>query len=137
MKPAHISGMQNYCFCNSSISGGTICKAIAAMAWGTEICPKLDFLTAAWFIRVSIQIIVEKIFGPGNQYVTAEKMILQNNEAMVAIDMPAGPSEVLVIADKHAIPRHAEHGPDSQVVLVIAGEGVNVNVTEEELSKQC
>lgn len=45
---------------------------------------------------------VDKIFGPGNQYVTAAKMLLQNSEAMVAIDMPAGPSEVLVIADKEA-----------------------------------
>ncbi|KAG5015090.1 hypothetical protein JHK85_021226 [Glycine max] len=103
-------------------------QAISAMAWGTETCPK-----------------VEKIFGPGNQYVTAAKMILQNSEAMVSIDMPAGPSEVLVIADKHAIPRHvaadllsqAEHGPDSQVVLVISGEGVDLNVIEEELNKQC
>ncbi|MQM01664.1 hypothetical protein Taro_034420 [Colocasia esculenta] len=88
---------------------------------------------------------VEKIFGPGNQYVTAAKMILQNSEAMVSIDMPAGPSEVLVIADKHANPVHiaadllsqAEHGPDSQVVLVIAGDGVDVDAIEEEISKQC
>ena len=66
---------------------------------------------------------VDKIFGPGNQYVTAAKMALQNSEAMVAIDMPAGPSEVLVIADAGAPPAHvaadllsqAEHGPDSQV----------------------
>ena len=66
---------------------------------------------------------VDKIFGPGNQYVTAAKMALQNSEAMVAIDMPAGPSEVLVIADADAPPAHvaadllsqAEHGPDSQV----------------------
>ncbi|MED6120428.1 hypothetical protein PIB30_020780 [Stylosanthes scabra] len=103
---------------------GTICKAIAAMAWVIETCPK-----------------VEKIFGPGNQYVTAAKMIPQENEVMVAIDMAAVPSEVLVIADKHAIPRHvvadllsqAEHGPDSQVVLVIAGEGVNVNALTHSL----
>ncbi|GMH39666.1 hypothetical protein BSKO_07564 [Bryopsis sp. KO-2023] len=84
-------------------------QAVAAMAWGTESCPKVD-----------------KIFGPGNQYVTAAKMMLQNSEAMVSIDMPAGPSEVLVIADGGADPDHvacdllsqAEHGPDSQVVLV-------------------
>ncbi|KAF9601755.1 hypothetical protein IFM89_022869 [Coptis chinensis] len=75
--------------------------------------------------------LVEKIFGPGNQYVTTTKMILQNSEAMVSIDMPAGPSEVLVIADKYANPVHiaadllsqAKHGPDSQVVLVIYGDG--------------
>lgn len=66
---------------------------------------------------------VHKILGPGNQFVTAAKMMLQNSEAMVATDMPAGPSEVLVIADDSASPAHvaadllsqAEHGPDSQV----------------------
>ncbi|CAN5351959.1 histidinol dehydrogenase [soil metagenome] len=85
-------------------------QAIAGMAFGTESIPKVD-----------------KIFGPGNQYVTAAKMILQNSEAMVSIDMPAGPSEVLVIADKTADPEfvaadllsQAEHGSDSQVVLVV------------------
>jgi len=84
-------------------------QAIAGMAYGTESIPKVD-----------------KIFGPGNQYVTAAKMILQNSEAMVAIDMPAGPSEVLVIADGNANPEfvaadllsQAEHGSDSQAVLV-------------------
>lgn len=68
---------------------------------------------------------VDKLLGPGNQYVTAAKMLLQNSEAMVSIDMPAGPSEVLVIADKQASPAfvaadllsQAEHGPDSQVAL--------------------
>ncbi|PKA57011.1 Histidinol dehydrogenase, chloroplastic [Apostasia shenzhenica] len=102
-------------------------QAIAAMAWGTESCPK-----------------VEKILGPGNQYVTAAKMILQNSEAMISIDMPAGPSEVLVIADQHANPiliaadllSQAEHGPDSQVVLVIVGD-VDSGVIEAEISKQC
>ncbi|XP_057970261.1 histidinol dehydrogenase, chloroplastic-like isoform X2 [Malania oleifera] len=103
-------------------------QAISAMAWGTTSCPKVD-----------------KIFGPGNQYVTAAKMILQNSEAMVSIDMPAGPSEVLVIADKHANPAHiaadllsqAEHGPDSQVVLVIAGDDVDLKAIEEEMNAQC
>jgi len=84
-------------------------QAIAGMAWGTESIPKVD-----------------KIFGPGNQYVTAAKMLLQNSEAQIAIDMPAGPSEVLVIADDSANPEfvaadllsQAEHGADSQVVLV-------------------
>ncbi|CAI7862765.1 unnamed protein product, partial [Closterium sp. NIES-53] len=64
-------------------------QAVAAMAWGTATCPKVD-----------------KIFGPGNQYVTAAKMALQTSEAMVSIDMPAGPSEVLVIADETASPAH-------------------------------
>ncbi|KAL5097697.1 hypothetical protein RYX36_002024 [Vicia faba] len=147
--PAHIAGCKTIVLANPPTQDGSTCKevlycakkagvthilkaggaqAISAMAWGTETCPK-----------------VEKIFGPGNQYVTAAKMILQNSEAMVSIDMPAGPSEVLVIADKHAIPSHvaadllsqAEHGPDSQVVLVIAGDGVDQSAIQEELSKQC
>ncbi|MBN2733173.1 MAG: histidinol dehydrogenase [Balneolaceae bacterium] len=89
------------------LAGGA--QAVAAMAWGTDSVPKAD-----------------KILGPGNQYVTAAKMLLQNSEAQVAIDMPAGPSEVLVIADETADPAfvaadllsQAEHGADSQVVLV-------------------
>lgn len=82
-------------------------QAIAAMAYGTATISKVD-----------------KIFGPGNQYVTKAKELIQQDG--VAIDMPAGPSEVLVIADKSAIPEfvasdllaQAEHGPDSQVVLL-------------------
>ncbi|KAJ7665547.1 histidinol dehydrogenase-domain-containing protein [Mycena rosella] len=85
-------------------------QAIAALAYGTETVPKVD-----------------KIFGPGNQWVTAAKMLVQNDtDALVSIDMPAGPSEVLVIADYTANPAfvaadllsQAEHGIDSQVVLV-------------------
>ena len=102
-------------------------QAVAAMAWGTETCPKVD-----------------KIFGPGNQFVTAAKMLLQNSEAMVAIDMPAGPSEVLVIADKDAPLSHvaidllsqAEHGPDSQAIL-IALPGVDVEALRKEVEHQC
>lgn len=71
---------------------------------------------------------VDKLLGPGNQYVTAAKMLLQNSEAMVSIDMPAGPSEVLVIADGAADPAHvaadllsqAEHGPDSQACCSVS-----------------
>ena len=83
-------------------------QAIAAMASGTETIPKVD-----------------KIFGPGNQYVTMAKQLVQQQG--VAIDMPAGPSEVLVIADESCEPAfvaadllsQAEHGPDSQVILVV------------------
>ncbi|KAI3965077.1 hypothetical protein MKX01_014008 [Papaver californicum] len=72
-------------------------------------------------------------------------MILRNTEAMVSIDMPADLSKVLFIADKHANPVHiaadllskANHGPDSQVVLVIAGDGVDVEAFEKEISSQC
>ncbi|KAI9090554.1 histidine biosynthesis trifunctional-protein [Phlyctochytrium arcticum] len=90
------------------VAGGA--QAVAAMAYGTETVPKVD-----------------KICGPGNQYVTAAKMIAQSDStAMVSIDMPAGPSELLVIADHTSNPAYvasdllsqAEHGTDSQVVLV-------------------
>ncbi len=82
-------------------------QAIAAMAYGTETVPKVD-----------------KIFGPGNQYVTQAKLMVQATG--VAIDMPAGPSEVLVWADDEAnadfvaadLLAQAEHGPDSQAVLI-------------------
>ena len=88
-------------------------QAIAAMAYGTETIPKTF-----------------KIFGPGNQFVTMAKQIIQQQG--VAIDMPAGPSEVLVIADDTAIPDYiaadllsqAEHGPDSQVILVTTSEAI-------------
>ena len=89
------------------LSGGA--QAIAAMANGTESIPKVD-----------------KIFGPGNSYVTMAKQLVSNANSCVTIDMPAGPSEVLVLADAGANPAfiaadllsQAEHGPDSQVVLV-------------------
>lgn len=84
-------------------------QAIAAMGYGTETVPK-----------------VYKVFGPGNQYVTAAKMLLSIDPSGAAMDMPAGPSEVLVIADGGAradfvaadLLSQAEHGKDSQVVLV-------------------
>jgi histidinol dehydrogenase len=106
------------------LAGGA--QAVAAMAFGTESVSKVD-----------------KIFGPGNQYVTAAKMILQNSEAQISIDMPAGPSEVLVIADAQANPAYvaadllsqAEHGKDSQVVLV-ATEGFDLDLLNNELASQ-
>ncbi len=99
-------------------------QAIGAMAYGTETVPKVD-----------------KIFGPGNQYVTAAKQLIQRNG--VAIDMPAGPSEVMVVADDTAIPAfvaadllsQAEHGADSQVVLVTTTEAILKNV-HRELTRQ-
>lgn len=106
------------------IAGGA--QAIAGMAFGTESIPKVD-----------------KIFGPGNQYVTAAKMMLQNSDAMISIDMPAGPSEVLVIADETADPEfiasdllsQAEHGSDSQVVLVVT-EAADLSAIEDSLQNQ-
>lgn len=99
-------------------------QAIGAMAYGTESVPQ-----------------VYKIFGPGNQYVTCAKQLV--NKSGVAIDMPAGPSEVAVLADDSCVPAfvaadllsQAEHGPDSQVVLVTTSEKVLTNVTDA-LNKQ-
>lgn len=99
-------------------------QAIAAMAYGTETVPA-----------------VYKIFGPGNQYVTAAKQVVQMQG--VAIDMPAGPSEVCVMADKTANPSfvaadllsQAEHGVDSQVLLV-STEAAVVDAVQKEVAKQ-
>ena len=94
-------------------------QAIGAMAYGTESVPK-----------------VFKIFGPGNQYVMAAKQL--TSMADVAIDMPAGPSEVAVMADETSNPdfiasdllSQAEHGPDSQVILVTSTESIIEGVIE-------
>ena len=99
-------------------------QAIAAMAYGTQIVPR-----------------VYKIFGPGNQYVTAAKQLVQLEG--VAIDMPAGPSEVCVLADESADPAfvaadllsQAEHGIDSQVILVSTSEAV-VNACIQQVEAQ-
>jgi len=104
------------------VGGG---QAIAALAYGTESIPKVD-----------------KIFGPGNQFVTKAKTIIQATTP-TAIDMPAGPSEVLVIADKSSNPvfvaadllAQAEHGNDSQAILVSNSLEL-IDQVNEELSKQ-
>ena len=95
-------------------------QAIAAMAYGTESVPK-----------------VYKIFGPGNQYVTAAKQLVSLRD--VAIDMPAGPSEVEVLADASANPvfvaadllSQAEHGIDSQAILITTSEKLQTEVMTE------
>jgi phosphoribosyl-ATP pyrophosphohydrolase / phosphoribosyl-AMP cyclohydrolase / histidinol dehydrogenase len=109
------------------LAGGA--QAVAAMAYGTESVTKVD-----------------KILGPGNQFVTAAKMLVSNDTtASVSIDMPAGPSEVLVIADKTADPAfvaadllsQAEHGTDSQVVLItIDLDEKQLQAIEDEVHKQ-
>lgn len=99
-------------------------QAIASMAFGTETVPK-----------------VYKIFGPGNQYVTAAKQLVSKDG--VAIDMPAGPSEVAVLADELSNPSfvasdllsQAEHGVDSQVILVATNEEI-VDQVNKEIQKQ-
>lgn len=101
-----------------NVGGG---QAVAAMAYGTETVSKVD-----------------KIFGPGNAYVTEAKRQVSNDFRGAAIDMPAGPSEVLVIADETADPdfiaadllSQAEHGPDSQVVLVTPSPVIADQVTD-------
>lgn len=99
-------------------------QAVGAMAYGTEIIPQ-----------------VYKIFGPGNQYVTCAKQLI--NKQGVAIDMPAGPSEVAVLVDETCVPEfvaadllsQAEHGSDSQVILVSTNETIIQNI-QTELTKQ-
>lgn len=109
------------------LAGGA--QAVAAMAYGTESITKVD-----------------KILGPGNQFVTAAKMHVSNDtSAGVSIDMPAGPSEVLVIADRDAEPAfvasdllsQAEHGVDSQVILLAVDLGdKELQAIEDELHNQ-
>lgn len=102
-------------------------QAIAAMACGTESIPRCD-----------------KLFGPGNAYVTEAKLQVAADPDGAAIDMPAGPSEVLVIADAAADPRfvaadllsQAEHGPDSQVMLVSDSLPL-LHAVEREVATQC
>lgn len=139
--PAKIAGCKEIVLCTPPNKGGKIhpavvfaaeaagvdkifkiggVQAIGAMAYGTESVPK-----------------VYKIFGPGNQYVTAAKQMVGLKE--VAIDMPAGPSEVEVIADETAYPvfvasdllSQAEHGADSQAVLVTTSEKLAESVLQE------
>ena len=110
---AHLLGLKNI----YKIGG---VQAIAAMAYGTESIPS-----------------VYKIFGPGNQYVTTAKQIISSEG--IAIDMPAGPSEVAVYADESCNPSfvaldllsQAEHGVDSQVILVAASQQIVDNVKKE------
>ncbi len=139
--PAQIAGCKNIAVCSPPQRNGKIsdqilyvakllgvknifkiggAQAIAAMAFGTESVPK-----------------VNKIFGPGNQWVTAAKQIV--NSFGVAIDMPAGPSEVLIIADDSANAKfaaadmlsQAEHGPESQTILISTSEEIIKAVASE------
>ena len=102
-------------------------QAIAAMAYGTATVMRCD-----------------KIFGPGNAWVTEAKLQVAADSEGAAIDMPAGPSELLVIADQTADPRfvaadllsQAEHGPDSQVIL-LSDSAALIDAVAVELDKQC
>jgi histidinol dehydrogenase len=139
--PAHIAGCREVVLCTPPGKDGKVhpavlfaarlagvsrvfkaggVQAIASMAYGTESIPK-----------------VYKIFGPGNQYVTAAKQLVSLRD--VAIDMPAGPSEVEVLADATANPTfvaadlisQAEHGVDSQAVLITTSKELQVSVRKE------
>lgn len=143
--PAQIAGCKEIVLCTPPAKDGSInnailytaqlcgisriyktggAQAIAAMAYGTETIPQ-----------------VYKIFGPGNQYVTAAKQLVQKDG--VAIDMPAGPSEVCVMADDTAnasfvaadLLSQAEHGVDSQVLLVSTSEAM-INAVLKETEQQ-
>ncbi len=144
--PAKIAGCKEIVVCSPPQKSGTIngyiayvaqllgvekiylaggAQAVAAMAYGTESIPKVD-----------------KIFGPGNQFVTMAKTLIQST-TNTAIDMPAGPSEVLVIADETANPvfvaadllAQCEHGVDSQGVLLSTSESI-IKETLIEVEKQ-
>lgn len=145
--PAELAGCPNVVLCTPPRSDGsadpavlvaaqlsgirTVLKlggaqAIAAMAFGTESVPRCD-----------------KLFGPGNRWVTLAKQQVSSRIDGPAIDMPAGPSEVLVIADTSADPRfvaadllaQAEHGPDSQVLL-FSDSAALLDAVREELPRQ-
>ncbi|MFM2368086.1 MAG: Histidinol dehydrogenase [Bacteroidota bacterium] len=113
----------NLCGVTKILKVGGI-QAIAAMTFGTETIPK-----------------VYKIFGPGNQFVTVAKQLA--TQFGVAIDMPAGPSELLIVADDTAVPAfvasdllsQAEHGADSQVILVSTSKKI-INAVENEVQIQ-
>ncbi|WP_407209578.1 histidinol dehydrogenase [Citrobacter koseri] len=135
--PARIAGCKKWCCARHRLSrmksftlrscaacrksSTSAAPAIAALAFGSESVPKVD-----------------KIFGPGNAFVTEAKRQVSQRLDGAAIDMPAGPSEVLVIADSGATPdfvasdllSQAEHGPDSQVILLTPDAGIAQNVAE-------
>jgi histidinol dehydrogenase len=146
--PARIAGCREVVLCSPARADGTCdeavlfaarvvgvhrvfklggAQAIAAMAYGTESVPRCD-----------------KLFGPGNAWVTEAKLQVSSDPNGAAIDMPAGPSEVLVIADAQANPAfvaadllsQAEHGPDSQVVLVSPSAAL-LDTVAAEVDRQC
>ncbi|MFT4061691.1 MAG: histidinol dehydrogenase [Edaphocola sp.] len=143
--PANIAGCGNVQLCTPANGEGNINPAIlyaASIAGITEIYAVggIQAIAALGMGTATVKK-VDKIFGPGNQYVTAAKQFaLQSG---TAIDMPAGPSEVLVIADEQAVPEfvaadllsQAEHGGDSQVILLTTDEGLLAK-TQEAITRQ-
>ncbi len=143
--PARIAGCKEIVLCTPPAKDGSIHPAIlfAAAACGVTKIFKAGGVQAIGAMAYGTDSIprVLKIFGPGNQYVTLAKQLVQQEG--IAIDMPAGPSEVLVIADDSAVPAfvaadllsQAEHGADSQVILVTTSTTL-VTAAEKEIKIQ-
>jgi len=132
--PARIAGCKEVVLCTPPSPDGSIHPAIlfAAKVAGVSMVFKVGGIQAIAAMTLGTESIpaVYKIFGPGNQYVTAAK--LEAFRYGLAVDLPAGPSEVMVVADQTAIPSfvaadllsQAEHGPDSQVMLITWIDGL-------------
>ena len=143
--PAKLAGCQEIVLCSPPDKNGNINAAIlyAAALCGVTKIYKVGGIQAIAGMTFGTETIpqVYKIFGPGNQFVTIAKQFASQNG--VAIDMPAGPSELLIFADETAIPSfvasdllsQAEHGKDSQVILVTTNKNI-LNDVEEEVYKQ-
>lgn len=143
--PAKLANCQNIILCTPPNKEGKIHPAIlyTANLIGIKKIYKVGGIQAIGALTFGTETIqkVDKIFGPGNQYVTTAKQVAQNFG--VAIDMPAGPSEVLVIADETSVPKYvaadllsqAEHGIDSQVILLTTNQQT-LNETIVEINEQ-
>jgi histidinol dehydrogenase len=142
--PAKLAGCSDIILCTPPAKDGTVHPAIlfAARLAGVTQVFKLGGVQAIGAMAYGIVTPkVDKIFGPGNQYVMAAKQLVSFQE--VAIDMPAGPSEVAVLADRTSNPAfiaadllsQAEHGPDSQVLLVLKDEFL-LTAIQKEVEKQ-
>jgi len=139
--PARIAGCKEVVLCTPADANGNINPAIlyAASLVGVNRIFKLGGIQAVGAMAYGSESVpsVSKIFGPGNRFVTAAKQLVSLKD--VAIDMPAGPSEVMVLADRSAEPSfvaadllsQAEHGADSQVVLVTDNEELLLQVEKE------
>ena len=139
--PAKIAGCKNIVLCSPPNSEGSIANEIlfTAALCGITTILKVGGIQAIAGLTFGTSLIprVSKIFGPGNQYVTVAKQLA--TKFGVAIDMPAGPSELLIMADKNADPAfvasdllsQAEHGADSQVVLVSTDEQILLKTAKE------
>ncbi|MEI7811458.1 MAG: histidinol dehydrogenase [Ignavibacteria bacterium] len=144
--PAHIAGCKRIVACSPAKDG----KVNDALLFAAKVAGVSEFYKIGGAQAVAMMAYgagtinkVSKIFGPGNQFVTAAKLLVSIDIEGCAIDMPAGPSEVLVIADENAradyiasdLLSQAEHGADSQVVFITTSEKLIVQV-EAELNKQ-